>query len=136
MRLGQHAVAVAFVLAVAALVPTLAAAASPAQQLVERYAPVIRVVEQVEPCGSGEPFEPIDVKRVLDNEDVALRGPWGSSNLAKIGPSANDLRGKYEYHLDFPGDALDPGCSYENWERRIAGRPTVYGRVVPERGKP
>ena len=35
-------------------------------------------------------------------------------DLVKIAPTAHDLAGGlYEYHLDFPGDALDPGCDYE-----------------------
>ena len=45
-------------------------------------------------------------------------GPWGAADLVKIGPAADDLsRGLYEYHLDFPGNALDPGCDYEHWAR-------------------
>jgi hypothetical protein len=135
---GSRAGAIAAAAVAAALIPALARAASPEQQLVERYAPVVRVVAQDEPCGRGEPFEPIDVQLVLDNDDVALRGPWSNANLAEIGPSADDLRGRYEYHLDFPGDPLDPGCSYEMWAKRImrGSPPTVYGRVVTERGKP
>ena len=55
---------------------------------------------------------------------VALRGPWGGGDLVKIGPTATDLsKGLFEYHLDFPGNALDPGCDYLHWERRFtAGR--------------
>jgi hypothetical protein len=138
VRSRRQAAGIALAALAAALLPGQASAASPEQRLVERYAPVIRVVTQVEPCGHGEPFVPIDIRRVLDNEDVALRGPWDRSSLAKIGPSADDLRGKYEYHLDFPGDPLDPGCSYEQWEKRMTrgSRATVYGRVVTERGKP
>jgi hypothetical protein len=41
-------------------------------------------------------------------------------------------RGLYEYHLDFPGNALDPGCDYERWARRLSEgeAPAVYAHVV------
>jgi hypothetical protein len=35
----------------------------------------VRLVEQAEPCGAGEPYEPIDVELVLGNDEVAFRGP-------------------------------------------------------------
>jgi hypothetical protein len=57
----------------------------------------------------------------------------------KIGPVAADLaRGLYEYHLDFPGDALNPGCTYERWARRVTSgaEPTVYAHVVADPGYP
>jgi hypothetical protein len=57
----------------------------------------------------------------------------------KIGPTASDLaHGLYEYHVDFPGDALHPGCDYLRWERRItAGRkPTVYAHVAADPAHP
>ena len=28
-----------------------------------------------------------------------------------IGPDPDDISGRYDYHLDFPGDALNPGAS-------------------------
>jgi hypothetical protein len=107
--------------------------------LARRYAPVVRLVEQTRPCGHGEPYVPTNVDRVLDNDDVALRGPWDRSNVVKIGPSAHDLsHGLFGYHLDFPGDALTPGCSYDDWSRRInAGHaPTVYAHIGKERAFP
>ena len=65
---------------------------------------------------------------------MALRGPWGR-DLVKIAPSARDLSPqRYEYHLDFPGDALDPGCGYERWGRRVTKgtSPTVYAHVATD----
>jgi hypothetical protein len=62
-----------------------------------------------------------------------LRGPWGGGDLVEIGPTADDLAGGlYEYHLDFPGHALNPGCDYERWARRLSEgeAPTVYAHVV------
>ena len=113
-------------LALAALItPALALAdAADDEALAERFAPVVRLVEQPEECGPGEPYEPTDVDVLFDEPTVALRGPWNPTDLVKIGPSAEDLVGRYEYHLDFPGNALDPGCDYERWARRLIGRPT------------
>src|SRR5687768_6960000 len=59
--------------------------------LAERFAPVVRLVEQVEECGPGEPYEPMDVDILFDHPTVALRGPWNPSDLVKIGPTADDL---------------------------------------------
>jgi hypothetical protein len=106
--------------------------------LAEAYAPVVRLVEQPEECGPGEPYLPIDVEILFDEPTVALRGPWGD-DLIEVGPSARDLaRGLYEYHLDFPGNALDPGCRYEQWARRVSEgtTPTVYAHVATDPGYP
>ena len=107
--------------------------------LAERFAPVVRLVEQEEECGPGEPYDPLDVELLLDDEPtVALRGPWSPTDLVKIGPSGEDLRNRFEYHLDFPGDALAAGCDYERWTRRLAegSEPTVYAHVATEAGQP
>ena len=86
------------------------------QALAERFAPVVRLVVQAEDCGPGEPFVPTDVDALLGNDTVALRGPWDTDDLVRIGPAAADLgTGLTGYHLDFPGNPLNPGCSYEEW---------------------
>jgi hypothetical protein len=121
---------------VAALVVAPAAAADLGDEteLAEKYAPVVRLVEQKEECGPGEPYKPIDVDALFGEPTVALRGPWNAFDLVKIGPTARDLAGLYEYHLDFPGNALEPGCSYERWGRRITEgtAPTVYAHVATD----
>jgi hypothetical protein len=109
------------------------------QALAEKFSPVVRLVEQTEECGPGEPYDPLDVELLLDDEQtVALRGPWNPTDLVEIAPSGEDLRNRFEYHLDFPGDALDAGCSYERWSRRLAegSQPTVYAHVATEDGQP
>ncbi len=128
-------------LALAALGLAAAAPASLVDEraLAERYAPVVRLVEQKEECGHGEPYEPMDVDTLFGEPTVALRGPWSPNDLVKIGPTADDLaRGLYEYHLDFPGNALEPGCDYERWARRITEghEPTVYAHVASDPGHP
>ena len=108
------------------------------QTLAERYAPVVRLVRQAESCGPGEPFVPTDVDTLLGNDTVALRGPWDTDDLVKIAPTADDLRrGLTGYHLDFPGNPLDPGCSYEEWadEQTDGSTATTYARVVTEPGR-
>jgi len=131
----------ATLIAGAALGFSAAASASLADQraLAERYAPVVRLVEQKHECGPGEPYRPIDVDALFGQQSVALRGPWNPDDLVKIAPTAKDLaRGLYDYHLDFPGNALEPGCDYERWARRITqGRkPTVYAHVASEAARP
>jgi hypothetical protein len=133
-------IAVAALAAVTALVLASPAAADLADEteLAERHAPVVRLVEQEEDCGPGEPYEPLDVDVLFDEATVSLRGPWKTADLIEVGPVAGDLVGRYEYHLDFPGDALNPGCSYERWANRLRpGRtPAVYAHVATEPGHP
>lgn len=108
-----------------------------AQELAERWAPVMRLVSQPEKCGSGEPYPPSDVDVMFDNPTIALRGPWTDRDLVTVGPSAEELsEGLPGYSLDLPGDPLDPGCSYEHWaDDQWEGRePTIYARVVGQRG--
>ena len=122
--------------AVAALVLVPAALADAASEdaLAQKYAPVVRLVDQPEECGPGEPFIPSDVDVLFDEPTVAFRGPWNRTDLVEIGPSATDLANRYEHHLDFPGDPLDPGCDYELWARRLTAgtKPTVYAHVATD----
>jgi hypothetical protein len=106
--------------------------------LAMRYSPVVRLVEQPEECGPGEPYEPTDVDVFLGEETVALRGPWRTTDLVKIAPTAEDLVGRYAYHLDFPGNPLNPGCDYERWSHRLTAgtAPTVYAHVATDPGHP
>ena len=107
--------------------------------LAERYAPVVRLVAQEKECGPGEPYRPIDVKLLFGESTVSLRGPWNSTDLIAIGPTEAQVSNKlYGYHLDFPGNALNPGCSYEQWERAISAgsKPTVYAHVATDAARP
>jgi hypothetical protein len=142
VRLSGSAVRVA-ALAVGALIalagpPATAAALADERALAERYAPVVRLVEQTEECGHGEPYRPMDVDRLFGQSTVALRGPWNAFDLVRIGPVADDLAGLYEYHLDFPGNALEPGCAYELWARRLTDEAPaiVYAHVATQDDRP
>ena len=138
MRLRTALSATALV-AVALAVPAVARAdLGDERALAERYAPVVRLVEQPEECGPGEPYEPIDVDLLFGDSTVALRGPWNSTDLVKIAPTAADIAHLFGYHLDFPGNALDPGCTYEHWARRLTEgtEPAVYAHVAKDPTSP
>ncbi len=119
-------------------VPVATADTTDEQALADRFAPVVRLVDQPEECGPGEPYIPTDVDVLFDEPTVALRGPWRPTDLVEIAPSASDLVNRYEYHLDFPGDPLDAGCDYELWSRRLTEgtSPTVYSHVATDPGYP
>jgi hypothetical protein len=131
---------VSVLLAALALVVVPEAGADLADEttLAQRHAPVVRLVAQAQECEYGEAFGPIDVDLLFDEPTVALRGPWNPVDLVEVGPSANDLAGLFEYHLDFPGNALDPRCDYERWTRRLSqgSAPAVYAHVVDDPGHP
>ena len=138
MRRRPASAPVLVVLAALVLAAPAGADLSDETALAARHAPVVRLVEQVEECGHGEPYRPTDVDLLFDEPTVALRGPWNPVDLVKIGPDADDIAGLYEYHLDFPGHALDPGCDYERWDRRLreGHEPTVYAHVASEPAHP
>jgi hypothetical protein len=140
-RVSLRFLALLALVTAAALVFVLDAGADLADEtaLAQKYSPVVRLVEQTEECGPGEPYVPLDVDVLFGEPTVALRGPWTPTDLVKIGPSATDLLNRYEYHLDYPGHALDPGCDYERWQRRLlaaGSRPAVYAHVATDPGHP
>jgi hypothetical protein len=116
--------------------PHAAADLADEQALAAKHAPVVRLVAQAQQCGYGETYGPIDVELLFEEPTVALRGPWGPGDLVKIAPAQEDLAGRFEYHLDFPGDALSPGCDYERWTDRLAAgsTPAVYAHVATDPG--
>jgi hypothetical protein len=137
--------------AVAAIVgaPTSAVAQdnpsiSPEQELVEKYAPVIYLAEQLESCDpDGEPYAPQSVDLVLDNPDVLLRQLGAQNPVVEVAPSAADLYGRGEgFFLDFPGEALDPGCLYEQDFDRYSDTVTgareslVYAHIADQADEP
>jgi hypothetical protein len=98
----------------------------------------VRLVSETD-CEPGEPYVPIPVELLFGEPTVALRGPWSSAGVVEIGPTAEDLsKGLYQYHLDFPGNALDPGCDYLLWQRRltVGHSPVVYAHVATDPGHP
>jgi hypothetical protein len=116
-----------------------ARAADASSWLAQKYAPVVRLVEQKERCKHGEAYVPTDVNLVLGNPDVALRGPWDKTNLIKVAPTARDLAAApFDYHLDFPGFAPAPQCAYDEWSHRInqGHAPTAYAHIAADPAYP
>jgi hypothetical protein len=103
------------------------------QALLERFAPVIAIRHQETPCGDGERFRPVPVDVVLGRDDVVLRN--SSGDVVARAPTVGDLAGRGADHwLDFPGNALEPGCTYEEWFRSLDATPSIYGRVTGDQG--
>lgn len=108
-------------------------------ELARTYAPVVELPDPPDACEAGEPYEPTDIDLLMGNDEIALRGPWDTTSIVAVAPTAARLaRGLRGYHLDFPGDALRPGCTYEEWSSRLRRQapPTTYARVVAEAGVP
>ena len=108
------------------------------QQLVDRYVPIAALKQQRYPCDrEGEAFRPAPVEVVLGDPSVALvryaSGDASSGQRVMTGPEATDLPFRtVDDHLDFPGNARRPGCSYERaFQLRMRDhRPTTYARIV------
>jgi hypothetical protein len=133
------ALALAAVAAASGALAQPAPGADAAAELAQRYAPVLRLVEQTQECRHGEAFAPTNVNLVLGNPDVALRGPWDKTNIVTVAPAGRDLsKGLFGYHLDFPGSAVEPGCTYDAWSHRIndGHAPTMYAHIVTEQAHP
>ena len=111
-----------------------------AQQLVERFAPIIMLKKQSDDCDNdGEPYGPTTADIVLDNPEVALRQVGGGDPVVMWAPGANDLLGLGEgFFLDFPGSSLSPHCIYErDFNKYAADQPaTVYAHIVQPRESP
>ena len=136
-RLRRTAVlALTVVASLAAVAPAAADEASDEQALAERYAPVVLLRTQAEPCDrQGDAYFPVAVETFLGREDVTLVGPDGEAIKA---PTAADIASKGgDWYLDFPGNPLRPGCGFERWFKTIAaGHPaTVYAHVAQEDGQ-
>ena len=126
------------VLLIGIALPASSAQAAPdaTTTLAERYAPIVVVREQPEPCGEGEPFRPTPVTTVLGRPDVVLRGPNGEQVAS---PTAQDLVGRDAgWYLDYPGNPLAPQCDYEKWFRQASQgtTPTLYSRIATDPDHP
>ena len=120
------------------------AGTSPEQELVEKYAPIVMLKAQDDPCDpNGEPYAPTSVDIVLDNPDVLLRQLGEQNPVMQRAPGAADLYGLGEgFFLDFPGSALRPGCIYERDFDKYTGtvtgerQPAVYANIATQDDQP
>ncbi len=110
--------------------------ADAAAELAQTYRPIVLMKEQTEACDTdGEAWDPAPVDIVLGNPEVRLLGPEGE--LVTTAPTARDLfEAGPDFNLDFPGNSLNPGCTYEmDYQRFKQGRPdVVYAHVTSEEG--
>ena len=105
------------------------------QALAEKYAPVVRIVEQPRTSAvTASPSSRPTSTSSSTSQTVALRGPWNVTDLVEIGPSANDLVDRFEYHLDFPGNALDSGLRLQPLGETADGGQRA-GRLCARRGE-
>jgi hypothetical protein len=111
-----------------------------AQELAERYAPIVVLRTQEADCDSdGEPFAPMAVDLLLDNPQVALRQVGNGDPTVMRAPGASDLADLGEgFYLDYPGDSLKPGCLYEQDHNRFnAEQPAVvYAHIAQQADRP
>jgi len=115
-----------------------------AQELVEKYAPIVMLKAQDEACDTdGEPYAPTAVDIVLDNPEILLRQLGSENPVVRQAPSAADLYGLNEgFYLDFPASALQPGCIYEQDFDKYTGtttghrEPVVYAHVATQADEP
>ena len=76
----------------------------------ERHAPIVRIVEQTEgvrPRRAVHPDRHRPAARRADRGAPRTVEPSPTSSRSRRRPT--DLVDRYEYHLDFPGDAAQPG---------------------------
>ena len=109
------------------------------QALIERYTPVLMLVPQERACDDrGEPYDAGPTSLVLGDPRIVLRRDAQGQPIVLEGPEATDLAGLDATHyLDYPGNPLRPGCSYERLSReRMEGRsPTTSVHIAREPGR-
>jgi hypothetical protein len=107
-----------------------------AQELADRYAPVVMLSGSEQACDSErEQFRPTSVDVMLDNPEIALRQVSNEDPVVMRGPSAQDLFELGDgFYLDAPGGPLRPGCTYESdFEKYSADQAdVVYAHVVQQ----
>lgn len=123
-----------------AVEPAAADSNDQAQELVDRFAPVLMIKKQAHPCDEdGEAFLPMPVDIVLDNPEVALRMLSSDDPVMKWAPRAADVSTLGEgFFLDLPGNSLTPGCLYERLAKKFQEgvSPTIYAHIVKDPTEP
>ncbi len=110
--------------------------ASADQELADKYAPIVMLKAQKEPCDStGEAYAPVSVDIVLSNPAVLLRNIDSTETVTA--PDAPDLFGLGEgNYLDLPNDPRKPGCLYEEDFDALepAITPIAYAHIARQDG--
>ena len=123
-----------------ALVSTAAAASTDEAELAARFAPVVRLVNQPQSCGPGEPYVPIDVNLLFDEPTVALRGPWGAERPGQGRAPAPTTWPAACTTTTSTSPATRSTPDAPTWTGRVASTrvtpPTVYAHVSTDPGYP
>jgi hypothetical protein len=145
-RPGRLAASLAAAASVSLILAAGAAAdaASPAeQQLVDAYAPILKLRQQKsEVCNTTvEQYKPpTTVDTVLDNKRVKLIHYVGGKDVVvKTGPTASDVASLGDdFYLDLPGDPLGDTCEYAkdfaNLKAEGKTPPIAYAHIATEPG--
>ena len=91
------------------------------QELVETYAPIVKIKTQTVDCSpDGEQFRPVSVDILFGTDKVRLmRHVDGKDVEIKRSIQASDLYGLDDsYFIDLPFDPRNPGCDYEKWGKQ------------------
>lgn len=130
----------ALVLVLLAMAAPAAGAQSAEQQLADRYVPVVMLKKQLAPCDpGGEAYGPSSVDPILGNSRFTL---LKDSAPVMTGPTAADLYEKPTgYAIDYPGNPLAAGCTYDQLARDLGmgvppKDPVAYAHVTTQQGKP
>src|SRR6185295_19064878 len=124
--------------------PVAAGAATPAQRLIDAYAPITMLREEQDPpCEtSAGQYEPTSVSTVLGNPSITLKRVEedGEEVLAKRAPTAADIAGlENPYHLELPGDPLGDTCVYARDFAKLKAEgkapPTTYAHIAHQVGR-
>ncbi len=109
-----------------------------AEQLADRYAPIVVVKDQEEACDTdGEAYRPVPVETVLGKPEIRLLD--GEKQVVMNGPEVGDIVNLGpETSLDFPGNPRRPGCQYEkDFQRFGADEPNVaYAHIATQADEP
>ena len=118
----------------------------PRHRLVKAYSPItmLRAQEEDPPCDADEEqYKPTTVDVVLGNPNVDLvrETAEGKTRVIESRPTAADIAGLGKrYHLDLPGDPLEPECTYAKdfaaIEKAGDAPALTYAHIATERGEP
>ncbi|HVL22507.1 MAG TPA: Vps62-related protein [Thermomicrobiales bacterium] len=132
-------VSVLMTLLAASDMPAAAQVTDAEQALIEKYVPVLRLVPQEQACDpNGEPYDAGPAAIVLDDPAISVRWDVPGQPVVMTGPSAEDLaRLDDTFYLDYAGNPLQPGCTYEQQSReRMTGQTaTTHAHIAREPGR-
>ncbi|MGB1377171.1 MAG: hypothetical protein ACPG7S_05015, partial [Miltoncostaeaceae bacterium] len=138
-RLAVVMLGLACILMLAAM-PAAGATSDAAAELAQKYVPVVMLKKQQAACDrSGEAYGPSSVNPILGNPDFTL---LRDGQAVMQGPTAADLYEKPEgWAIDYPGNPLAPGCTYDQLARSLGmgvppKDPVAYAHVTTQADAP